>query len=133
MPGEPLLLLIALHLRSMLAMASLFWRVRRLERELRALPGVLRVHRWVSRRSLLLTVWCEGPEAADACLASPGLASLAQRAGEGRQVRLWAERYALLPGALHLGARGAPPASADAQGDGDGPEGREGLAGRYQA
>ncbi|HXG41760.1 MAG TPA: hypothetical protein VNL95_03440 [Dehalococcoidia bacterium] len=132
MPGGPVLLLIGLHLDSMLAMPPFFWRVRRLERELRAVTGVLRVHRWLSRRSLLLTVWCQGPDVADSCLAAAGFVSLAQRAGEGRQVRVWAERYAQLPGAVHLGASGAPAASEEAKGDAGGTEGREGLGGRHE-
>jgi len=130
---EGRLLLIALHLDSMLAMPALFWRVRRLERELRALPGVLRVHRWLSRRSLLLTVWCQGPEAARACLSTQGVAELARRAGGNRPLRLWAESYALLPDGLHLGARGAPTASAEADGDAHRPRRREALGGRDEA
>ncbi len=132
MADSPLLLLIALHLRSMLPMPLAFWRVRRLERELKGLPGVLKVHRWLSRRSLLLTVWCGSEEVADACLAAPGLAELRRRAGAGRGTRLWAERYALLPGALHLGATGAP-TSAHPQRHPDGPEGREALGGGDKA
>lgn len=127
----PLLLAVAVHLDSMWAMPSLFWRMRRLERELRSLPGVLKVHRWVSRRSLMLTVWCQGREAAEGCLSAPGLVALQRQAREGEGLRLWAEMYELLPGGLHLGARGSPqPTSAHPQSDADGLEGREALGGR---
>jgi len=106
--GKPLLMLTALHLRSMLSMPLYFWRVRSLERVLRQQSGLLRSHRWVSRRSLLLISWWRDREAAEAWLAHPAHQRLLRR-GEGRAgVGLWVELYELTPGGIHLGTRGAP-------------------------
>ncbi len=52
---HPVLLLTAWHFRRVRDMPLMFWRVRKLERHCRGRRGCLSVHRWVSRRSLLLT------------------------------------------------------------------------------
>jgi len=64
------LLLTGWHLRHMRSMPRMFWRLRRLEQAARAQPGCLWVHRWISRRSLLLTLRWRSEDAARAWLAS---------------------------------------------------------------
>jgi len=51
-------------------MPRLFAHIRRLERDCRAADGCVHVHRWVSRRSLMLASEWTSDEAADAWLAS---------------------------------------------------------------
>ncbi len=68
--GEAVLLLTAWHLRRVREMPRMFWRLRGLERHCRAQPGCLWVHRWLSRRSLLLSSHWESAAAAEAWLAS---------------------------------------------------------------
>ena len=70
-PPAPVLLLTAWHLRSMRATPRAFWGARRLERNARSVPGCVLVHRWVSRRSILLSSWWATRAAAEAWLASP--------------------------------------------------------------
>jgi quinol monooxygenase YgiN len=50
-----LVLLTAWHLPRARSMPRLFWRIRALDRASKSAPGCLWVHRWASRRSLLLT------------------------------------------------------------------------------
>jgi hypothetical protein len=74
--GElPVLALVAAHLPAMSAMPARFLAARRAERALRRLPGCLLVHRWVSRRSILLTSWWSGRDAAQAALSAPEVAA----------------------------------------------------------
>jgi len=68
--GEAVLLLTAWHLRRVREMPRMFWRLRGLERHCRAQPGCLWVHRWLSRRSLLLSSRWESAAATEAWLAS---------------------------------------------------------------
>ena len=91
--SERVLLLTAWHLRRMRSMPRLFWRLRSLERHCRAQPGCLWVHRWISRRSLLLTSRWELEAAADRWLASEAFRAFdeAARALEGTEARV--ERY----------------------------------------
>ena len=87
------MLLTAWHMRSMRSLPRMFWRVRRLERHCRAQPGCLWVHRWVSRRSLLLTSTWRSQEAAEAWLHSDAMRAFdaAARALPGTLTR--AERF----------------------------------------
>ena len=71
MDEAPLLLLTSWHPGRMRSMPRAFWAVRALDRRTRRQQGCLRVHRWVSRRSLLLTTWWRSRAAAEAWLASP--------------------------------------------------------------
>ena len=88
-PDERVLLLTAWHLRRMRSMPRMFWRLRSLERHCRAQPGCLWVHRWISRRSLLLTSLWES-EAADGWLASEAFRAFdeAARALDGTEARV---------------------------------------------
>lgn len=103
-----ILMLMALHLRSMLPMPLYFWRVRGLEKVLRRQPGLLRAHRWVSRRSLLLMSWWRDRAVAEAWLEHPAHQKMLQRVWESPGVALWVELYELALGAFHIRARGAP-------------------------
>ena len=87
------MLLTAWHMRSMRSLPRMFWRVRRLERRCRVQPGCLWVHRWVSRRSLLLTSTWRSQEAAEAWLHSDAMRAFdaAARALPGTLTR--AERF----------------------------------------
>ncbi|MPZ97768.1 MAG: hypothetical protein GEU80_00280 [Dehalococcoidia bacterium] len=58
------------HFPSMRVMPRQFWRIRTLDRATRYVPGCLWVHRWASRRSLLLTSAWVDAEAAARWLAS---------------------------------------------------------------
>ncbi len=93
-PGDAhVLLLTAWHLRGMRSMPRMFWRLRSLERLCRGQPGCLWVHRWISRRSLLLTSRWESEAAADEWLASAAFRAFdeAARALKGTEARV--ERY----------------------------------------
>ena len=94
--GEPVLLLTAWHLRRVRHMLRMFWRLRRLERHCRAQPGCLWVHRWLSRRSLLLSSHWESVAAAEAWLASSQFRAFdeAARALEGAEARVELHRPA---------------------------------------
>ena len=70
MDDAPVLLLTSWHLPRMRSMPRAFWRVRALDRRTRSQQGCLRVHRWASRRSLLLTTWWRSRAAAETWLAS---------------------------------------------------------------
>lgn len=72
-PAEPgsHLLLTAWHLPRMRSLPLLLWRLRRLERHGRAHDGCWWMHRWISRRSLLLSSHWTSREAAEAWLRSP--------------------------------------------------------------
>ena len=71
-----LLVLTAWHLSRMRSMPRSFWRVRTLERATHSVPGCLWIHRWISRRSLLLTSAWESDAAAEAWFASEGFTSV---------------------------------------------------------
>lgn len=73
---RPILMLLALHLPSMALAFRYFWRVRRMERALKQRDGLERVHRWASRRSLLLTIWWRDAEAATAWVSSDDVEQL---------------------------------------------------------
>ena len=70
MADGPVLLLTSWHLRQMRSMPRAIWALRSLERGTRSAPGCLDVHRWISRRSLLLTSWWRSRDAAQAWLSS---------------------------------------------------------------
>ena len=70
-PTPPVLLLTSWHLPRMRSMPRAFWLARRLDRDGRGAPGCIRMHRWISRRSVLLTSWWESREAAVAWRATP--------------------------------------------------------------
>ena len=53
--GAPVLLITAWHLRRARSMPKSFYHVRRLDLATRGEKGCLWVHRWISRRSLMLT------------------------------------------------------------------------------
>src|SRR5690606_823779 len=61
------------HFPSMRVMPRQFWRIRALDRGTKGTSGCLWVHRWVSRRSLLLTSEWVDFEAAERWLASERL------------------------------------------------------------
>ena len=90
-PG--VLLIAAWHFARMRSMPRQFWALRGLERECRAWPGCRWVHRWVSRRSLLLTSTWESEAAADAWLASTALRDFDARARGLRGTVARIERY----------------------------------------
>ena len=69
-PPAPVLLLTSWRLPRMRSMPRAFLIARRLDRRGREAPGCARMHRWASRRSLLLTSWWETRAAAEAWLAS---------------------------------------------------------------
>jgi len=92
-PPKGTLAVMALHLRSMWAMPSFFLRVRRMERMLKGRAGVMRYHRWVSRRSLLLTVWWERREEAEAWLDGADVKALLGLAGKGVVADAWVSLY----------------------------------------
>lgn len=94
---KPVLLLIALHLNSMLPMLVLFWRVRALAGVAQRQPGVVRVHRWLSRRSLLLMSWWENSSSAEAWLAHPACQKMLRYAEAHPKIRLRVEMYETLP------------------------------------
>ena len=68
--AAPVLLLTAWRLGRMRSMPRAFLAVRALERRGRAQPGCVRIHRWISRRSLLLSSRWRTRAAAEAWLAS---------------------------------------------------------------
>ena len=71
MSDAPLLLLLtSWHLPSVRPMPRLFAHIRRLERDCRAAEGCVGVHRWVSRRSLMLASEWESHDSAEAWMAS---------------------------------------------------------------
>ena len=70
-PPAPVLLMASWRLPRMRSMPRAFLIARRLDRDGRAAPGCARMHRWVSRRSLLLTGWWRSRADAEAWLASP--------------------------------------------------------------
>lgn len=70
------LLLTAWHLPRVRSLPRAFWIARRLDRDGRAAPGCVRMHRWVSRRSVLLTSWWESRDAALAWRASSAFREL---------------------------------------------------------
>ncbi len=76
----PVLLLTSWHLRRMRSMPRTFWEARALERATRRQPGYAGIHRWVSRRSILLESRWESRAAADAWLASPAFRAFDARA-----------------------------------------------------
>lgn len=78
-PPAPVLLLTAWRLPRMRSMPRAFWLARRLDRDGRAAPGCARMHRWTSRRSLLLTSWWATRADAEAWLASPAFRALDAR------------------------------------------------------
>ncbi len=96
-PPAPVLLLTSWHLPSVRAAARAFRHARRLDHLGRAAPGCARMHRWISKRSLLLTSWWDSRESAESWLLSP-------------EVRALDERLRALPGAeARVELREAPP------------------------
>lgn len=70
-PARQALLITSWHLPTMRGLARLVLPFRRLQRRSAwAGPGHVRSHRWLSRRSLLLTSWWESSAAAEAWMAS---------------------------------------------------------------
>jgi heme-degrading monooxygenase HmoA len=117
---KPVLMLTALHLRSMTSLPPYFWRVRRLERALRRQDGFLRAHRWLSRRSLLLTSWWRDRETAEAWLKHPAHDELVRLVQGDAGASLWVEFYELSGGGLFVRARGAPEAGVTGAGGASG-------------
>lgn len=89
-------------------MPVFFWRLRSLERGLKRQAGVLRTHRWLSRRSLLVMAWWRDRASAEAWLAQPPAQRILELARENLGTSGWLELYQLMPGAIYRGARGAP-------------------------
>lgn len=78
-PPAPVLLLTSWHLPSVRAAVRAFPLARRLDHLGRRAPGCTRMHRWISRRSLLLTSWWDSREAAESWLLSPDVRALDER------------------------------------------------------
>ena len=80
-------LLAAWHLRSVLSMPRMFWLLRQLEQDGRGQAECQWMHRWISRRSLLLTSHWVSAEAATGWMASPKFRAFddAARAIEGTE------------------------------------------------
>ena len=108
--SKPVLMLLALHAEGMLPMPYLFWRVRRLAQAVQRQPGALKVHRWLSRRSLLVMSWWRDRAAAEGWLEHPEQRRLLEWA-KGRRLALWMELYEPAPGSIHLRAQGLPEAT----------------------
>ena len=92
-PTTSILMLTAVHLPAMLPMPVYLWRFRRLERVIKRQPGLVRAHRWLSRRSLLLMSWWQDREAAEAWLQHPALQALLRRAQGYRGTSVWTELF----------------------------------------
>lgn len=108
---KPLLMLIAIHVKSVWPMLYLFWRVRRLAQILQRQPGALRVHRWLSRRSLLVMAWWRDRAAAEAWLNHPAQRQMVEWAEARSDLGLWIELYQLTAEGVHIRARGSPEAA----------------------
>ena len=78
-------------------MPVLFWRVRALAGIAQRQPGIVRVHRWLSRRSLLLTSWWENRSSAEAWLTHPACQKMLRYAEAHPSIRLRVEMYETLP------------------------------------
>ncbi len=92
--GKPaVLLLTAWHLPNMRSMPAMFWRVRALDRRTGKAPGCLWVHRWISRRSLLLTSAWRSEAEAGAWLASDEFRGVDAKARAQRGATTRVERY----------------------------------------
>lgn len=89
-------------------MPYLFWKVRRLARVLQGQAGALRVHRWLSRRSLLIMAWWRDRAAAEAWLGHPAQRQMVAWTQSRPHLSLWIELYELAPGATYIRARGMP-------------------------
>ena len=85
------LLLTAWHLRRMRSMPRMFWRLRRVERDGRDQPDCEWMHRWISRRSLLLTSRWASREAAEAWIASPRFRAVDESARAIEGTEAWTE------------------------------------------
>ncbi len=82
-PAEaPVLLVTAWHLPRMRSMPRAFVHVRRLDHATRNAPGALWVHRWISRRSLMLTTRWKTEADAHRWLNSPTFARTSAALGE---------------------------------------------------
>jgi hypothetical protein len=81
------LLLTAWHMRSVRTTLRLLPAFRKLERSsCWYASGIVRSHRWLSRRSLLLTSWWEGRNAAEEWLASSAFREFDARARASRAI-----------------------------------------------
>ncbi len=110
---QPVLMLLALHVDSMLPMPYLFWRVRRLAQTMQRQPGILKIHRWLSRRSLLIISWWQDGAAAEAWLNHPEQRRMLQWTGARPKLGLWIELYEPMAESIHLRARGMPQVAAE--------------------
>jgi heme-degrading monooxygenase HmoA len=111
--AKPVLMLLALHVNNMLPMPYLFWRVRRLAQVMQRQPGTLRVHRWLSRRSLLVMSWWRDRAAAEAWLDHSEQRRMLEWAGARPKLTLWLELYELAPDGTHLRGRRMPEVAAE--------------------
>ncbi len=84
-------LLAAWHLRSMRSMPRMFWRLRWLEQDGRGQAECQWMHRWISRRSLLLTSRWSSAEAAEAWIASPKFRAFDEAAGAIQGAEAWTD------------------------------------------
>jgi hypothetical protein len=90
--SAPVLLLTAWHLPHMWLMPRHMLALRRLERgACWSQPGLVRSHRWSSRRSLLMTSWWESREAAEAWLACDALQRFDARIRSVKGAESWVE------------------------------------------
>lgn len=93
----PVLTLIGAHLPSMAAMPARFLAARRAERALRRVPGCVGVHRWVSRRSILLTSWWSTRQAAEAALETAEVRAFLDIVRRSPGADAWTAVYLLAP------------------------------------
>lgn len=100
-PDAPVLLIVAAYLPAMRSMPRRFLAARRAERALRGVPGCALVHRWVSRRSILLTSWWPDTSAAQRALAAPAVRQFLDVARRVPGADVWTAVYMAAP-------RGAP-------------------------
>lgn len=93
----PVLLMVAAYLPSMRAMPRRFLAARLAERALRGVPGCALVHRWVSRRSILLTSWWSDAGAAQRALEAPPVRGFLDLVRASPGARVWTAVYILAP------------------------------------
>lgn len=101
-------MLLGLHLRSMASMPLWFWRVRRLEQIIKAQPGALKTHRYISRRSLLLLIWWRDHETAQGWLSHPAYRRVETQVKNHHIASFWVELYQLKSQAASYDQGGAP-------------------------
>jgi hypothetical protein len=101
-------MLFGVHLNSMMPVPTWFLRVRSFERSLRRQPGVVKTHRYTSRRCLLVASWWYDRSRAEAWLQHPAFRRLDTWAREPSVVGFWVEFYDKQGGGFRRGEGGSP-------------------------